>query len=103
MYAGAAPLSEPETAALHRHLDSLQPGSVLAAVSVHSYGRDIYYPKVGHDRTVVRLGSAVQGWLAANHPDQLAGRQLAWLRDFAKHFNRALGFRCVCAVGWFDA
>ena len=42
---GPHPLSEPETKALHKHMEKIRP-DVLSAISVHSYGKDIYYPKV---------------------------------------------------------
>ena len=42
---GPHPLSEPETQALHKHMEKIRP-DVLSAISVHSYGKDIYYPKV---------------------------------------------------------
>ena len=40
-----AALSEPESQALHKHLKRIRP-KILSAISVHSYGRDIYYAKV---------------------------------------------------------
>ena len=39
-------MSEPETLALHKHIKTIRP-ELLSAISVHSYGKDIYYPKVG--------------------------------------------------------
>ena len=44
-FPGPHPLSEPETKALHKHMEKIRP-DVLSAISVHSYGKDIYYPKV---------------------------------------------------------
>ena len=38
-------LSEPESLALHNHIQSIRP-ALLSAISIHAYGKDIYYPKV---------------------------------------------------------
>ena len=38
-------LSEPESQALHNHIKKIKK-KILSAISVHSYGQDIYYPKV---------------------------------------------------------
>ena len=38
-------LSEPESLALHRHIQTVR-DSMLTAISIHSYGKDIFYPKV---------------------------------------------------------
>ncbi len=41
-----AALSEPETITLDRHVTSIR-NRTLAAFSVHSFGQEIYHPKVG--------------------------------------------------------
>merc|ERR1711974_225829 len=76
-YKGPHALSEPESKALHRIVTKLRP-RILLAVSIHSYGKDIYYPK---------------GYLPTNHPDQIRGAAKDYLRDFANAFNKALKFR----------
>ena len=40
-------LSEPETKALDKHMGRIKDKTLLA-ISMHSYGKDIYYPKVKH-------------------------------------------------------
>ena len=42
-----AALSEPETISLHRHIKTIR-SSLLTAISIHSFGKDIYYPKVDY-------------------------------------------------------
>jgi len=77
VYKGSHPLSEPETVALHRRFEKIK-DKVLLAASIHSYGKDIYYPK---------------GWLSADHEEQIKGKERDYLRDFAEYFNKALDFR----------
>lgn len=38
-------LSEPETLAVHKHIKKIR-NKILSAITIHSYGQDIYYPKV---------------------------------------------------------
>merc|ERR1711934_766080 len=77
VYKGPTPLSEPETLALHKHIKTIRP-ELLSAISVHSYGKDIYYPK---------------GYLEKGDPDQIRGDERKFLRRFAGIFNKALNFR----------
>ncbi|XP_023329357.1 zinc carboxypeptidase isoform X2 [Eurytemora carolleeae] len=76
MYRGAHALSEPETLALDKHISSLD-DKVLAAISIHSYGKEIYYP---------------QGWLPDDHKNQIKGENKTLLTDFADAFNEKLKF-----------
>merc|ERR1719153_159074 len=75
-FKGIKPLSEPETRTIARHIMGIRDRTLLA-ISVHSYGKDIIYPK---------------GWLKTNDPDQIKGREKQWLRNFAEYFNKPLGF-----------
>merc|ERR1719334_822831 len=77
VYKGYKPLSEKETKALNKHFNKIKHKTLLA-ISVHSYGKDIYYPK---------------GYLPTDHPDQIKGREKKYLKDFAEYFNQELGFR----------
>jgi len=77
VYKGSHPISEPESLTLHSHLSEVKQ-NVLSAISIHSYGKDIYYPK---------------GWLSTDHPEQIQGKEKKRLREFAEYFNQALGFR----------
>lgn len=45
VYKGSHPLSEPESQALHNYMKKSRK-KILSAISVHSYGKDIYYPKI---------------------------------------------------------
>jgi len=76
-YKGPRALTEPESKALDRLVTKLR-DRILLAVSIHSYGKDIYYPK---------------GYLPTDHPDQIQGEAKDFLRDFAEAFNKALNFR----------
>ena len=38
-------LSEPETQTVHKHIKKIR-NKILSAITIHSYGQDIYYPKV---------------------------------------------------------
>jgi len=76
-YKGPNALSEPESKVLDSLVTKLL-DRILLAVSIHSYGKDIYYPK---------------GYLPNDHPDQIQGKAKEFLRDFANYFNKALHFR----------
>jgi len=77
VYKGSHPLSEPETIAIHKHLEGIAK-NVLLAISVHSYGQDIYYPK---------------GYLRKGHPKQIKGKRRLHIQKFAEAFNKALNYR----------
>jgi len=86
-YKGPHALSEPESKALHKLVTKLR-DRILLAVSIHSYGKDIYYPK---------------GYLPTDHPDQIQGEAKDFLRDFADAFNEALKFRVGSVSELLDA
>lgn len=77
VYKGSHPLSEPESMAIHQYLKE-NVKNILLAVTVHSYGKDIYFPK---------------GYLVQGHPDQIKGKQRKYVVEFAEGFNKALGYR----------
>jgi len=77
VFKGVKSISEPESKAIAKHMEKIKDRTLLA-ISIHSYGKDIYYPK---------------GWLDKDDPDQIRGKDRERLRDFAKFFNKALGFR----------
>jgi len=77
VYKSHKPLSEPESQAVHKYIKKHRQ-KILSAISVHAYGREIYYAK---------------GYLESDHPDQIKGPQRDLLREFAKYFNKALDYR----------
>ena len=87
-------MSEPETQALHSHIKKIRP-EILSAISVHAYGKDIYYPKVRKlwDFLMTVIISFYQGYLDKSDPDQIRGDERKFLRRFAAIFNKALNFR----------
>ena len=108
-FPGPHPLSEPETKALHKHMEKIRP-DVLSAISVHSYGKDIYYPKVTENIKKYRsffifisilrnidhsLSSSSQGWLSPDDPEQFSEDRIELYKKFAGAFNKALNFKYV--------
>ena len=86
-------MSEPETQALHEHIKKIRP-EMLSAISVHAYGKDIYYPKVRLCDFLMTINiSLYQGYLDKSDPDQIRGEERKFLRRFAGVFNKALNFR----------
>ena len=88
-------LSEPETQAVHKHIKKIR-NKILSAITIHSYGQDIYYPKVRPTYIFTIIGFKLgifKGFLKVDHPDQIKGKSVRLLRGFAKAFNKALKYR----------
>ena len=66
----------------------------MAALSIHSYGQDIYYPKVRSTfYGLILVDAEFQGFLKSDHEEQINGREKEFLLSFANHFNKALNYR----------
>lgn len=84
-YAGTAPLSEPEAAALAAHTETVAPERVI---SLHSQGQEIYwnyrdYEPPHSESWAVRLGQA-----AGYRPVKLHGSDAGYKDWFIQHFRR---------------
>lgn len=94
-YAGTAPLSEPEAAALAAFTVKTSPD---AAISLHSQGQEIYWNYRNYEPKESREWSRRLGQVSGYRPVKLEGSDAGYKDWFIQHFRRP-GFTVEVGLG----